>query len=518
MHCGLDWFEPCSPPPAPSLGFGGEFRQAAAEKTYRTDRLGESLRLLRLVFRYAALANLLFLFNDWRFFGQPHFPVALSARGVLILASLAGLVLLPKIHSFAGMQKLGVGWSLPAIAASTALVSPHTDVALFITYMLPIVFYLALPLSFAWTMSIGAGCSIATLAAYMAPVPWSGTSYGLILAMATSNTVLALVLARANRLQRLEWAAHRAVAAANQELTEHRRMLQTLLRAVPAPLLITTRKGDRLIQANDAAKSYFGPDAQGDTFNIRKYSDSAGSRKIHLTPPQEGQITEAEARLRLADGRFRDVLLVTTQTMANGLEAVLTIVVDITRRKELEAHLRELATTDPLTGLANRTLFCGKAADEIRRAKRHGRPLAVIMLDIDYFKHLNDTHGHDTGDAALKAFADLSRTMVRAQDVVARIGGEEFALLLPETDRPGALGLADRLRLAVAGLRLGNGDATMTISLGVSDIRPGETTVDAALHRADQALYRAKAAGRNQVMDDAGPTCPAPLARNAANA
>ena len=139
MHCGLDWFEPCSPPPAPSLGFGGEFRQAAAEKTYRTDRLGESLRLLRLVFRYAALANLLFLFNDWRFFGQPHFPVALSARGVLILASLAGLILLPKIHSFAGMQKLGVGWSLPAIAASTALVSPHTDVALFITYMFDLI-------------------------------------------------------------------------------------------------------------------------------------------------------------------------------------------------------------------------------------------------------------------------------------------------------------------------------------------------------------------------------------------
>jgi diguanylate cyclase (GGDEF)-like protein len=120
------------------------------------------------------------------------------------------------------------------------------------------------------------------------------------------------------------------------------------------------------------------------------------------------------------------------------------------------------------------------------------------MVDIDFFKHINDTYGHQVGDLALKSFAELCRSWVRHEDVVARLGGEEFGFLLPETDAHSALTMANRLCAAVAGMKIDKLPKSMTISIGVSEIRPGETTVDAALSRADQALYEAKNAGRNR--------------------
>ena len=121
------------------------------------------------------------------------------------------------------------------------------------------------------------------------------------------------------------------------------------------------------------------------------------------------------------------------------------------------------------------------------------------MLDIDYFKSINDSYGHEAGDMALQAFATLCRTLVREPDIVGRLGGEEFALLLPETDQAGAFVLAERLREAVAAIRLGDLPVGITVSIGVAEVWGGELTVDAALARADCALYAAKRTGRNRV-------------------
>ena len=480
------------------LTLGGELSNRIDEATFRARRLPESRRQLHLAFLWAALLNCLFFISDWRFSGASYFAVAMASRATIVLGSLLGLACLGAIRTFGQLQILCFAWGLPVIAASAGLMRPHTELALFATCMLPIVFYLALPISFHGTLALGISCSLATLAAFITGNPWSGANPGLIFSVATINTVLILVLIRINRLQRLEWLATRAAEASSAVLSEHHRTLETLLHAVPVPLIITAQESGRLLQANDAARAYFGAEALHEAFSIQDFLDQPGTQAHPPSLPEDGRPQEVEVRLRMPNSDRRDALLVTALAMVGGSKAILTIVIDMTRRKELEAHLRQLAATDPLTGLANRTRFFSKSVAEIRRAQRHGHPLAVVMLDIDHFKRINDTDGHEAGDAALKAFADLCRVVVRNQDLVARVGGEEFALLLPETEAEGALELANRLREAVAGLRTGANNRSMTVSLGVSEWRSQETTVEAALNRADKALYEAKQSGRNQ--------------------
>ncbi|QCO17007.1 diguanylate cyclase (plasmid) [Azospirillum brasilense] len=177
---------------------------------------------------------------------------------------------------------------------------------------------------------------------------------------------------------------------------------------------------------------------------------------------------------------------------------------------DMQRQLERLATTDSLTGALNRGRFMARAADEVARARRSGQPLSAIMLDIDHFKKVNDTYGHATGDEAIRTVVRVCRSMVRGADVLGRLGGEEFAILLPETPPQGAALLAERLRRALAetDVRIANGagsSLSFTVSIGVSALRPAESSVAAVLARADEALYRAKNGGRNRVVCDAPP-------------
>lgn len=174
---------------------------------------------------------------------------------------------------------------------------------------------------------------------------------------------------------------------------------------------------------------------------------------------------------------------------------------DISERKRLEARLIELARTDPLTGLANRRAFTESLASELDRMRRHDHPLSVLMLDVDFFKRVNDQHGHAAGDRVLKIVAELMRNKVRTTDALGRVGGEEFAIAMVETGGDAALELAERIRAAVADTRIDIGGQTIgvTISAGVAVAHKGDT-VDGVLSRADTALYAAKNAGRNRVM------------------
>ena len=167
-----------------------------------------------------------------------------------------------------------------------------------------------------------------------------------------------------------------------------------------------------------------------------------------------------------------------------------------------QALLRELSTRDSLTGLVNYRELHRQLADEMDRSRRYGRPFSLVMLDIDHFKSINDTYGHLAGDKALRALAALIRGEVRPTDVVARYGGEEFVLALPETAGTGAVTLAERLRVRVAGHALAvTADHTisMTVSIGVASYPDGANSVQKLLSAADQALYAAKSAGRNRV-------------------
>ncbi len=178
-----------------------------------------------------------------------------------------------------------------------------------------------------------------------------------------------------------------------------------------------------------------------------------------------------------------------------------TLELEIQERTRAQAELERLATTDSLTGLYNRRHFFGLAQREYVQAQRYQRPLAAILLDVDHFKDVNDRHGHGIGDQVLCAVAALILETIRQADIVGRYGGEEFALILPETDLAGALIIAERLRTRIAQHTVfaHHTPITVTVSLGVAQIDLADPDpLETLIQQTDHALYQAKRAGRNK--------------------
>jgi diguanylate cyclase (GGDEF)-like protein/PAS domain S-box-containing protein len=173
---------------------------------------------------------------------------------------------------------------------------------------------------------------------------------------------------------------------------------------------------------------------------------------------------------------------------------------DISQRKALEEMLQKLANTDPLTGLFNRRVFLERLTQESNRVSRLGGTAVLLMLDLDFFKRVNDTYGHAMGDEVLKQFADVVRSNSRNIDVPARLGGEEFAILLPSTSQSKALIMAERLRKQVSEIAIEHPKNTVhiTVSIGAAVLSEHEVDGEIILNRADSALYTAKESGRNQ--------------------
>jgi diguanylate cyclase (GGDEF)-like protein len=179
------------------------------------------------------------------------------------------------------------------------------------------------------------------------------------------------------------------------------------------------------------------------------------------------------------------------------------------------AHLYEMAMVDGLTGLFVRRYFDARIEEEIERSKRYGQAFSVVMMDIDDFKHLNDTHGHLVGDRVLRGVAQVVKTQMRGVDTAARYGGEEISIVLPRTEMVAALNQAERIRAAVADLRVTAEGAVgpaigVTASFGIAAYpESGAVTAEDLVRKADRALYRAKKTGKNRVelfwADESGP-------------
>jgi diguanylate cyclase (GGDEF)-like protein len=186
------------------------------------------------------------------------------------------------------------------------------------------------------------------------------------------------------------------------------------------------------------------------------------------------------------------------QTLLEMLAANAVVAFDNAR---LFREVQQLSRLDSLTGVYNRRHLFELCQREFDRALRYGRGLSVVMIDLDQFKTVNDTCGHTTGDLVLAAVALRCRTHLRAIDVLGRYGGEEFTLMLPETDAALAQVAAERLRAEVSGSPIDTpaGPITLTVSLGVAALNETCLTLAQLIQRADQALYAAKGAGRNQV-------------------
>jgi diguanylate cyclase (GGDEF)-like protein/PAS domain S-box-containing protein len=175
---------------------------------------------------------------------------------------------------------------------------------------------------------------------------------------------------------------------------------------------------------------------------------------------------------------------------------------DISGSKKREEELWRLATVDPLTGVLNRRSFSELATHEFSRCHQHARALAILMVDIDHFKSINDTYGHPTGDHVIRTVAMTCRAVLRDRDIIGRLGGEEFAFILPEAPSDQSEIVAERLRAAVAGtvMQFADGHScSVTVSVGISNMAASDTDVGVLIGRADAALYRAKQSGRNCV-------------------
>jgi len=222
---------------------------------------------------------------------------------------------------------------------------------------------------------------------------------------------------------------------------------------------------------------------------------------------QPGELTEMlqsvraggdffETRHRRKDDREIDVEVTTNAAGYKGEKLIFCNCRDITERKRDREEIERLATTDALTGITNRGQFSQLLAVEIERARRYGSPLALVMYDLDHFKQVNDTLGHDVGDEVLKTTVRLVDERIRQVDRQGRWGGEEFMILLPETAMDAARETAERLRSAIEAHPFPH-EQRITASFGVTVLDPGDR-LETLVKRADTALYLAKRSGRNR--------------------
>lgn len=209
---------------------------------------------------------------------------------------------------------------------------------------------------------------------------------------------------------------------------------------------------------------------------------------------------DATNRTRVNDQPVTETLLADGDHITLG-ECILKFISHASVEARYHEEVYQLATHDALTELYNRRHFVELVDKEIARALRHGRPLVMCIIDVDLFKPVNDQYGHIAGDGVLRQMAALVRDFVRGEDIAARIGGEEFAVLLPESDLEAARAFAERLREAVAksAFVLGGEERRITISIGIAGLAEARRERSALMQAADAALYRAKDEGRNRV-------------------
>ncbi len=280
--------------------------------------------------------------------------------------------------------------------------------------------------------------------------------------------------------------------------------LRTLFAAAPVALVLSRLSDEAVVLANQRASDLFEVPLEQVVGEKTPdyYVDPAQRDAIIQRLVRQGHVEEGAVRMRTRTGKEFWANLSGRVLEFEGESCVLVGAHDVSAQKEVEARLRELATRDPLTGLWNRRHFLELAEREVKRVARAEGKLALCTLDADHFKRVNDAHGHAVGDRVLVAIARAAASALRTTDVLARVGGEEFHVLLPDTDAEGAHAVAERMRRAIAEVNVASETGSpirASVSIGVTVQRAGDD-LEAVLRRADDALYRAKQQGRNRTV------------------
>jgi diguanylate cyclase (GGDEF)-like protein len=287
-----------------------------------------------------------------------------------------------------------------------------------------------------------------------------------------------------------------------------RKAAEEVLQAAPAPVAVMRQSDMSIVVANAALVQLFESPAHADASAAAESAHRQLRELIRtLTEQTLHEVdTMNDHPLLRADGSPLWVLVRCVPVIHEEQPAWLCSLTDVSALKQTRDQLEALATTDPLTGALNRRAVSEVAASELRRARRSGTPFAILLMDIDHFKRVNDTHGHQAGDRVLTQVATACRGKLREVDGFGRWGGEEFIALLPETGPEGALAAAERIRHAVESLVVvsDNGEPVpVTLSVGLAIWRAQDEQLEPLLLRADTALYKAKHDGRNRVCTEA---------------
>lgn len=327
-----------------------------------------------------------------------------------------------------------------------------------------------------------------------------------VLAFLVNNTISelgAFVATNDRRAEEDRLRLERLVLERTSELKQSEENFRTLLATAPVPILLIGFDDDRVRYCNERAADLFETTVEEMVGAVapQLHPEEETRRGFRETLERDRRIDAEAVEIHTRRGADFHSLLNARTLVSGGETLVMLTLTDVTEQKRIEDQLRELATTDTLTGALTRRHFFDLAELEWARSTRHGHPLCVALIDVDHFKTVNDRFGHGTGDEALRLVVETVRGKLRRHDLLGRYGGDELALLFPETPLEGARQVSDRIRLAVAEIRLSHGDipVKLTISAGLVERRTDEM-LSAACQRADAALYEAKDSGRDCVV------------------
>ncbi len=291
-----------------------------------------------------------------------------------------------------------------------------------------------------------------------------------------------------------------AILNAQRELSEQNNFLKSIILSEPDCVCVITLNG-HLLEMNPAGLAMLEVDSLEDisnqglnSFIVPEFIDEFNDLLKNVIAGASG-VMEFPIQARKGTLRWLEIHANAWRHTNGEITGIIGLIRDITELRKLRHDLEQQARIDYLTGLANRRHFMEKASIELARVSRYNSQLSLIIMDIDHFKIINDTYGHQTGDKVLEKLSEVCRHALREADIIGRIGGEEFAILLPETPTLQAYESAERLRelIAAAEVYVENGTPFhFTISIGISNTANNILKLDQLLHMADLALYEAK--------------------------